>query len=43
MLPEVYLRWGARPWKVISKLSRLPQNGLGCALHSVWRRARRVW
>ncbi|MBI5303624.1 MAG: hypothetical protein HY868_15925 [Chloroflexi bacterium] len=26
MLPEVYLRWGAKPYKVISKTSRWSQN-----------------
>ena len=29
ILPDVYIRWGAQPYKTISKSSRLPQNRLG--------------
>jgi GNAT superfamily N-acetyltransferase len=50
MLPEVYLRWGAKSWKTIPKASRLPQNGVGSILRVFYpylrnfrRQVRRIW
>lgn len=40
MLPEVYLRWGARSWRVVRKPSRLPRNAFGEVLRQIRRRAR---
>ena len=42
LLPQVYIRWGARPLKQITKSSRLPRNGVGDLARQLWRQARRV-
>ncbi len=38
LLPDVYLRWGAKPWKEVKKPSRLPYNAIGGILRAVRRR-----
>jgi GNAT superfamily N-acetyltransferase len=40
LLPEVYLRWGARPWKQLTKSSRLPRNAFGRWLRQIGRSIR---
>lgn len=43
LLPDVYLRWGAKPWKQITKSSRLPRNVFGNFLRLILWRARVAW
>lgn len=42
MLPEVYLRWGARPWRIIEKHSRIPNFGVVRWMRPVVSRLRRA-
>ncbi len=42
-LPEVYMRWGAKPLKRIAKSSRLPHNAVGNIARQLWKWARRTW
>jgi hypothetical protein len=36
LLPEVYLRWGARPWKAMPKHSHFPQGPIGSLLRRIY-------
>lgn len=50
MLPEVYLRWGARPLRVVAKRTRFGHNRVGRVLAPIYpwlrmcrRRAKQLW
>ncbi len=43
MLPQVYMRWGAKPWKEIRKPSRWPRAGLGQFFRTARRAMRNMW
>ncbi len=43
LLPEVHMRWGMKPWKTITKKSRLPQTGIVRLLRGARRQILRIW